>query len=225
LFVPGDPGGGDWPGRIGAVGWDCRPLLAPASGLRAWIDQPHDAFVIAPFGGWEEPASMVTLARAIAASRPLMVLAPDGCVEARLVALQAGADDVIGIGADGRELAARLRGLLRRHRLAGGRIECADLAIDLIERRVTRGGRLIRLPLREYDLLANLARVPDRIVPRLTLLRAVWKIDFDPGTNRVEVHMSRLRSKLDRGFDWPMLMTARGQGYGLRSRQPDRSGA
>src|SRR3546814_1558509 len=78
----------------------------------------------------------------------------------------------------------------------------------------------MRLPLREFDLLANLARVPDRPLSRDALLRAVWRIDFDPGTNRVEVHMSRLRAKVDRGFDWPMLHTVKGRGYALRSR-PD----
>src|SRR3546814_13241889 len=80
----------------------------------------------------------------------------------------------------------------------------------------------MRLPLREFDLLANLARVPDRPLSRDALLRAVWRIDFDPGTNRVEVHMSRLRAKVDRRFDWPMLPTVEGHGYALRSR-PDYS--
>ena len=94
------------------------------------------------------------------------------------------------------------------------------MRIDLIDRRVERAGRLIRLPLREFDLLANLARVPDRPLSRGALLRAVWRLDFDPGTNRVEVHMSRLRAKVDRGFDWPMLRTVKGMGYALRSR-PD----
>ncbi|NJS14588.1 MAG: winged helix-turn-helix transcriptional regulator, partial [Sphingopyxis sp.] len=97
------------------------------------------------------------------------------------------------------------------------KLEQDVLAIDLIDRRVTRLDRPIRLPLREYDLLTQLARVPDRIVARDALWRAVWKIDFDPGTNRIEVHMSRLRARIDRGFGWPMLFTVRGYGYGLRS--------
>lgn len=225
LYVPGDPTGGDWAAQIGAAGWRICALPAPATGLRAWIDQPLDAFVIAPFAGWEEPARLIALARAIAASRPLMIFAADPGIEQRLAALHAGADDVISTAADRREIWARLHGLLRRHRLASGRIDCAELAIDLIDRRVTRCGHLLRLPLREYDLLANLARVPDSIVPRGTLLRAVWKIDFDPGTNRVEVHMSRLRAKLDHGFAWPMLMTQRGHGYGLRSHRGALAGA
>lgn len=118
------------------------------------------------------------------------------------------------------EVLARITGLLRRARLTAGQIGAGELRIDLIDRRVERAGRLIRLPLREFDLLANLARVPDRPMSRAALLQAVWRLDFDPGTNRVEVHMSRLRAKVDRGFAWPMLRTVKGQGYALRS-QPD----
>ena len=102
--------------------------------------------------------------------------------------------------------------------MAKGQLGEGELRIDLIDRRVERAGRLIAMPLREFDLLANLARIPDRPVSRAALLKAVWRIDFDPGTNRVEVHMSRLRAKVDRGFAWPMLRTVKGQGYALRSR-------
>jgi two-component system OmpR family response regulator len=136
-----------------------------------------------------------------------------------MMALTAGADDAVGWADDPAEVVARIAGLLRRSRMAAGQLGTDELRIDLIDRRVERAGRLIRLPLREFDLLANLARVPDRPVSREALLRAVWRIDFDPGTNRVEVHMSRLRAKVDRGFAWPMLHTVKGCGYALRSRR------
>lgn len=202
---------------ISQQGWTCVTLPAPITGMRAWLEAQYDALLVAPFSGWEEPAHLIGLARAIAGARPLVVLTADASVDQRLVALHAGADDALWCNADPRELLARIGGLLRRQRLASGWLECAELCIDLIDRRVTRLGRAIALPLREFDLLTRLARVPDRIVAREALWRAVWKIDFDPGTNRIEVHMSRLRAKVDRGFDWPMLMTARGHGYGLRS--------
>lgn len=198
-------------------GWDVAILPAPVTGMRAWLDRPFDALLLAPFDGWEEPANLVGLARAIAGARPLVVLTNRASVEQRLGALHAGADDALPADVDPRELLARLGGLLRRQRLASGWLECAELRIDLIDRRVTRKDRPIALPLREFDLLTRLARVPDRIVAREALWRAVWKIDFDPGTNRIEVHMSRLRAKVDRGFGWPMLITVRGHGYGLRS--------
>ncbi|MCW5647989.1 MAG: winged helix-turn-helix transcriptional regulator, partial [Sphingopyxis sp.] len=118
---------------------------------------------------------------------------------------------------------ARITSWLRRHHIAAGQLGAGDLRIDLIDRRVERAGRLIHLPLREFDLLANLARVPGQPMSRDTLLKAVWRIDFDPGTNRVEVHMSRLRARVDRGFDWPMLHTVKGQGYALRVRRDDAS--
>ncbi len=198
-------------------GWRASVLPAPVTGMRAWLDEPYDALLIAPFGGWEEPVHLVALARAVAGVRPLIALTQGNSLEQRLAALQSGADDALAWNGDARELLARVGGLLRRQRLASGRLECAELRIDLIDRRVTRSGQPIVLPLREFDLLTRLARMPDRIIPRDALWRAVWKIDFDPGTNRIEVHMSRLRAKVDRGFGWPMLMTVRGHGYGLRS--------
>lgn len=200
-------------------GWRTSVLPAPVTGMRPWVDGPYDALLIAPFVGWEEPVHLVALARAVAGARPLIALTEGNSLEQRLAALQAGADDALAWSGDVRELLARIGGLLRRQRLAAGWLECAELRIDLIDRRVTRLGQPIALPLREFDLLARLARMPDRIVPRDALWRAVWKIDFDPGTNRIEVHMSRLRAKVDRGFGWPMLMTVRGHGYGLRSRR------
>ncbi len=187
-------------------------------GLRAWVDSCFDLLLVNPFLGWQEPFEFVRLARSIAGRRPLLVVSDRDSLGDRMAALSAGADDAVGWTNNLPELLARIAGLLRRSRIAAGQLGEGELRIDLIDRRVERAGRLIRLPLREFDLLANLARVPDRPVSRDALLRAVWRIDFDPGTNRVEVHMSRLRAKVDRGFDWPMLHTVKGRGYALRSR-------
>src|SRR3546814_19107644 len=111
------------------------------------------------------------------------------------LALGAGAEDAVGWAENPIGVVARIASLVRRSRLAAGQLGAGELRIDLIDRRVVRAGRLIRLPLREFDLLAYLARVPDRPLSRSALLKAVWRIDFDPGTKRVEVHMSRLRAK------------------------------
>lgn len=216
IFLTSDRSRSRLQGQLAAAGWRTVLLPAPATGMRAWIDQPIDALLVAPFDGWEEPRGLIALARAVAGGRPLMVLTSGRSRDQRLLAFEAGADDAIDRDADPREVTARLASLLRRYRSAGGRIECAELTIDLIERRAARCGNLMRLPLREFDLLANLVRAAGQIVPRQTLLRAVWKIDFDPGTNRLDVHMSRLRAKVDRGYAWPMLMTERGYGYGIR---------
>lgn len=205
---------------IVAEGWRVE-LLAPATaGLRSWLDSCFDLLVINPFLGWQEPVECVRLARSIAGRRPMLILSDRDSVADRLLALRGGADDAAGWAGNLPEVLARIASLLRRARLTTGQIGAGELRIDLIDRRVERAGRLILLPLREFDLLANLARVPDRPMSRDALLRAVWRLDFDPGTNRVEVHMSRLRAKVDRGFTWPMLRTVKGQGYTLRSR-PD----
>ncbi|XVJ64508.1 MAG: response regulator transcription factor [Sphingopyxis sp.] len=165
------------------------------------------------------------LARSIAARRPLLVLSDRDSRADRMAALAGGADDAVGWGEDPAEVIARIASLLRRSRLAAGQLGCDELRIDLIDRRVERAGQRIHLPLREFDLLANLARLPDRPVSRTALLKAVWRIDFDPGTNRVEVLMSRLRAKIDRGFGWRMLRTVKGRGYALASRPDGRPAA
>jgi len=111
------------------------------------------------------------------------------------------------------EEAARARGL----RLVPLAIQIGPLSIDPVERRVTRSGRPIPLLPREYALLLHLARAGGRCVGRAELLRAVWGLRFDPGTNVVEVHVSRLRAKLDRDFAAPLLRTEKRRGYCLRA--------
>ncbi|MDK2760075.1 MAG: response regulator transcription factor [Sphingopyxis sp.] len=205
---------------IRGAGRAVRVLPQHVDGLRAWTDTCFDMLVVNPFLDWQEPLDFVRLARSIAGRRPLLILSDRDSIDDRLVALGAGADDAVGWADNPCEVLARIASLCRRSRVAVGQLGEGELRIDLIDRRVERAGRLIRLPLREFDLLANLARVPDRPLSRDALLRAVWRLDFDPGTNRVAVHMSRLRAKVDRGFDWPMLRTVKGRGYALRSR-PD----
>jgi two-component system OmpR family response regulator len=200
LFNPDTSRAAQLAAAIVAEGWRFERLVPPAAGLRPWLDSCFDMLVLNPFLGWQEPAEFVRLARSIAGRRPMLVLSDRDSVADRLLALRGGADDAAGWTGNLPEILARIAGLLRRARLTAGQIGAGELRIDLIDRRVERAGRLIRLPLREFDLLANLARVPDRPMSRDALLRAVWRLDFDPGTNRVEVHMSRLRAKVDRGF-------------------------
>ena len=201
-----------------AAGYKAHILSPHMNGLRPWLDTCFNLLLINPFLDWQEPFEFVRLASTLAGRRPVIVVSDRDCVHDRMVALDAGAADALGWTDNFPEVLARVAGLLRRSRIAAGQLGEGELRIDLIDRRVERAGRLIRLPLREFDLLTNLARVPDQPLSRAALLKAVWRLDFDPGTNRVEVHMSRLRAKVDRGFDWPMLRTVKGQGYTLRSR-------
>lgn len=127
-------------------------------------------------------------------------------------ALDAGADDAVLRTAGVEEIAARIAARLR---LAAPPLGIGELLIDRIARKVTRAGRAIGLMPREYALLLHLAHRAGEAVPRSELLEAVWGLRFDPGTNVVAVHMSRLRAKLDRDFAAPMLTTEKGIGYRL----------
>lgn len=161
----------------------------------------------------------VRLARAIMGSAAILVVTPRDDALARTRALLTGADDAVSAMGDSGEIAARVAALLRRARCVSREmLVCDDLEIDLIERRVSRAAQEIVMPLREFDLLAFLARRANRPVSRPTLLRAIWNLRFDPGTNRVDVHMSRLRQRVDRGHAHALLRTIKGTGYALVTR-------
>ena len=131
--------------------------------------------------------------------------------------LKAGADDYLGKPFSFSELQLRLDNLLRRRggKAAETSLSCADLAMDLLTRRVTRGGKVIDLLQREFQILEQLLRHKDRVITRTALLEQVWDYRFDPHTSLIDTHMSRLRKKLDDGFDRPLLHTVRGVGYRL----------
>jgi hypothetical protein len=123
-----------------------------------------------------------------------------------------GADDAVASSASDALIAARLAALVRR---APGRLRLGALEIDRVERRVLRSGHTLDLLPREYRLLLHLAEHAGQVVLHDELRRAVWGLDFHPGTNVVAVHVSRLRAKLDRGFAAPLLHTEKGVGYRL----------
>jgi two-component system OmpR family response regulator len=131
---------------------------------------------------------------------------------ARARALESGVQDVVGPWMHEDEAVARIIRLARDEQ---PRLRVGDLLIHLVDRQVERAGRAIPLLAREYALLLHLARRPGEAISREALLRAIWGLEFDPGTNSVEVHMSRLRAKIDRDFDWPLLRTIKGKGYAL----------
>ena len=128
------------------------------------------------------------------------------------LAIDAGADDAVDGRAGPEEIAARLAALIRA---PNNRIGVGDLVIDRIQRTAQRAGRPIDLLPREYALLVHLTERAGQMVSRRALLDAVWGLRIDPGTNVVQVHVSRLRAKLDRGQPQPMLLSERGKGYRL----------
>lgn len=140
----------------------------------------------------------------------LEVVAGDDAAVA--AAIDAGADDAVAASASDALIAAWLAALVRRN---SGRLRLGALDIDRVERRVLRSGRALDLLPREYRLLLHLAERAGQVVPHDELRRAVWGLNFHPGTNVVAVHVSRLRAKLDRGFAAPLLHTEKGLGYRL----------
>lgn len=159
--------------------------------------------------------SLVKALRAAKISTPLIFLTAMGGVEDRIEGLQAGADDYLGKPFAFGELSARLAALARRPKLQleDTVLQAADLRMDLIRRTVTRAGVEIDLLPREFALLEHLLRRKGRIQTRTMLLEAIWDISFDPQTNVVETHISRLRAKIDKPFGQDLLQTVRGTGY------------
>ena len=162
--------------------------------------------------------SIVKELRHTGAVIPVLFLTTLGGVDDRVTGLNAGADDYLVKPFSFSELLARVAALGRRSpRLAvETTLSIADLEIDLLGRTVTRGGIAVELLPREFRLLEYLAKHMDQTVTRAMLLENVWDVHFDPNTTVVETHISRLRSKIDRGQSIPLIHTLRGAGYTLR---------
>ncbi len=149
---------------------------------------------------------------------PVLVLSALGQVNDRVAGLQEGGDDYLVKPFAFSELIARLDALLRRQAPANKqtRLVVGDLEMDLLSRTVRRAGETIDLKPREFSLLEYLMRHAGQVVTRTMLLEHVWDYHFDPQTNVIDVHISRLRQKIDKGFDRELLQTVRGAGYTLR---------
>jgi len=165
--------------------------------------------------------SVLEALRAAHVQTPVLILSALGSLDDRVRGLRAGGDDYLVKPFAFAELTARIEALLRRPSGIGEShtLTCADLSLDLLTRRVTRAGRDVELLPREFKLLEFLMRHKDRVVTRTMLLDGVWQHHFDPGTNVIDVHISRLRQKIDQGFDVPLIHTVRGAGYRLSDRQ------
>ena len=163
--------------------------------------------------------SLVKTLRAGGVKTAVLFLTNLGGIDDRVEGLDAGGDDYLVKPFAFSELLARVNALGRRPTvsMADTALRAADLEMDLLKRSVSRGGRAIDLQPREYQLLECLMRNTGRVVTRTMLLEKVWDFHFDPKTNIVETHMSRLRAKVDRGFACELIHTVRGAGYSLRA--------
>ena len=161
--------------------------------------------------------SIVRRARAAGIEVPVLLLTALGRIEDRVTGLEAGGDDYLVKPFAFSELAARVNALARRKPLHAERtrLEHGSLVMDLLKRQVLRDGVSVALQPREFSILEELMREEGKVVTRTMLLEQVWDYHFDPGTNVIDVHVSRLRRKLDDGYERPLLHTIRGAGYML----------
>jgi two-component system OmpR family response regulator len=155
--------------------------------------------------------------RAGGSTAPILILSALDEVDERVQGLRAGGDDYLAKPYHLEELAARLDALSRRHHEAGpaSKLRLTDLELDSRTRKVTRAGRKIELTAREFQLLEFLLRHAGQVVTRTMILEGVWDYHFDPKTNVIDVHISRLRQAIDKGFEPQLLHTVRGAGYTL----------
>jgi len=159
--------------------------------------------------------SIVKTLRELGKTTPVLILSALASLDERVRGLRGGGDDYLTKPFAFSELLARVEALIRRSgkREDTTELRIADLRLDLRTRRAERGGKLISLQPREFRLLEYLVRHQEQIVTRTMLLESVWDYHFDPQTNVIDVQISRLRSKIDKGFSPPLLHTIRGAGY------------
>lgn len=162
--------------------------------------------------------AIVTALRVRNDRTPVLILSALGTVDDRVHGLKAGGDDYLTKPFAFAELLARIEALSRRSAASSEttRLKIADLELDLLARRVSRAGRAIELTTKEFQLLEYLMRRAGQTVTRTMLLEGVWNLHFDPQTNITDVHMSRLRNAIDKGFPRPLIHTVRGAGYVLK---------
>jgi two-component system OmpR family response regulator len=191
-------------------------------GLLTAAGEPFDLLVLdRMLPGGVDGLRLVETLRAQDNRTPVLFLTALTAVDERVRGLKAGGDDYLTKPFAFAELLARVEALGRRPaaEAPATRLRVADLELDLLSRTVTRAGKKIDVQPREFRLLEHLMRHAGQVVTRTMLLEKVWDYHFDPQTNVIDVHVSRLRQKLDRGFDKPLIHTVRNAGYMIRAEE------
>ena len=189
-------------------------------GLGLALGGGYDVLIVDRMLPGMDGLSVIRMLREEKVTTPVLILSALGQVNDRVRGLRAGGDDYLVKPFAFAELLARLEALARRansESLLATRLRVGDLELDLLGRTVTRAGKPIELQPREFRLLEHLMRHEGQVVTRTMLLEGVWDYHFDPQTNVIDVHISRLRGKIDKGFETPLLHTVRGAGYCLRA--------
>lgn len=189
-------------------------------GLAMAMDGPYDVLIVDRMLPKKDGLSVIGDLRSAGRDTPVLILSALGQVDDRVKGLRAGGDDYLPKPYSFSELLARVE-VLSRRRSSGSAPETvykvADLELDRLSHRVSRGGEDIILQPREFRLLEYLMKNAGQVVTRTMLLEHVWDYHFDPQTNVIDVHVSRLRSKIDKGFERPLIHTIRGAGYTVRA--------
>lgn len=203
--------------ELGREGFDVDWAKDGREGLARSQGQPHDVMVIDRMLPGLDGLEVIRAVRDGQVGSPILVLTALGEVADRVEGLRVGADDYLVKPFEVPELVARLHALIRR--ATGDRSvsrSLGDVHLDLLTREARRGGRLLELKPREFALLEFLVRHKERVVTRAMILEQVWGFTFDPKTNFIETHISRLRAKLRNGDEPELIHTVRGTGYIIR---------
>lgn len=220
LLVEDDNSVGDFiAAQLRAGGHHCVHELDGEQGLRTAREQGFDVMIIDRMLPRLDGLALIQALRESGDNTPVLVLSALGEVNDRVQGLHQGADDYLVKPFSMAELLARLEVLQRRNAVSSSDVpttlQVEDLHMDLLQQQVSRDGQSLTLQPREYKLLEYLMRHAGQVVTRAMLLEHVWGYHFDPQTNVIDVHVSRLRQKIDREFDTPLLVTVRGAGYRL----------
>lgn len=204
---------------LAECGYVTDRAVAGRDGLQLAMRGGYDALIVDRMLPGLDGLSIVRALRAAEISVPILILSALAHVDDRVTGLQEGGDDYLTKPFAFSELHARIAALLRRPQTLAQQttLQVGDLVIDLLSRRVTRSGRIVDLRQQEYKLLEYLMRHAGEVVTRTMLFEGVWDLHFDPQTNVVDVHISRLRQKIDKGFDKPLIHTHRAGGYSIRA--------
>ncbi|MFN3856447.1 MAG: response regulator transcription factor [Caulobacter sp.] len=202
---------------LGEAGYDCEHAPDGELGLAAARGGGFNVLIVDRMMPKRDGVSVVETLRREGDDTPVLFLSALGEIDDRVTGLKAGADDYLVKPYAFPELMARVEALARRRETGAvsTTLKVGDLEMNLLTREVHRSGTEVDLQPREFQLLEFLMRHAGQSVTRTMLLEKVWEYHFDPQTNVIDVHISRLRSKIDKGFDRQMLQTVRGAGYRL----------
>jgi two-component system, OmpR family, response regulator len=200
------------------AGYQAERAIDGRQGLERGLQEKWDVIVSDRSLPGLDGITIVQTLRRRGVTTPILMLSAFGEVDDRVSGLKAGGDDYLAKPFALSELLARVEALLRRSSGVPEQVthlQVSDLQVDLVTREVKRAGREVELTVREFDLLVFLMRHVNETMSRKDLLEHVWGMHFDPQTNVVDVHMSRLRQAIDRDFDKALIHTVRGAGYQL----------